>query len=320
MDEIGSAHDRYFRESFGRVEVARDFLRHNLPADLLALVDLETLEVSSETHVAEDLRESCSDLVYRLAWRDGGALEVYVLFEHKSRPEHWTLLQLLRYAVAAGERHRQQQPKAKRLPPVYPLVLYHGQRRWRAPLHFHDLVEPLPPSLAPFVPQFRYALHDVSPRSKTEVKGAVSTRLVLLALRHIWSHEPIARLRELIEPIAEIEDQSEATRILYTLLTYFLSASAHLDEGELRTLLLETPIGETAMQTLAERYREQGRQQGWQLGRQEGEAAVLLRQIERKFGPPAESVRARIAAADADTLLLWSERILTADFLEAVLR
>ena len=47
---------------------------------------------------------------------------------------------------------------------------------------------------------------------------------------------------------------------------------------------------------------------------------MLLRQIERKFGPPAESVRARIAAADADTLLLWSERILTADSLDAVLR
>jgi hypothetical protein len=59
------------------------------------------------------------------------------------------------------------------------------------------------------------------------------------------------------ELVADIEDQSEATRILYTLLTHFLSASARLDEGELPTLLTETPIGETAMQTLAERYRDQ---------------------------------------------------------------
>ena len=29
-----------------------------------------------------------------------------ILFEHKSRPAHWTLTQLLRYIVAAGERHR----------------------------------------------------------------------------------------------------------------------------------------------------------------------------------------------------------------------
>jgi predicted transposase YdaD len=56
-----------------------------------------------------------------------------------------------------------------------------------------------------------------------------------------------------------------------------------------------------------------GIQKGLQQGRQEGEAAVLLRQLTLKFGPPAEAVRARIAAADADTLLDWSARILTAE-------
>ena len=109
MDQISTPHDRYFRESFGRVEVARDFLRHNLPATLLAEVDLATLEIATDTYVAEDLREDCSDLVYRLACR-GGTLEIYLLFEHKSRTEHWTLLQLLRYLVASGERHRKQHP------------------------------------------------------------------------------------------------------------------------------------------------------------------------------------------------------------------
>jgi len=41
--------------------------------------------------------------------------------------------------------------------------------------------------------------------------------------------------------------------------------------------------------------------------------------MERKFGPPGEAVRQRIAQADAETLLRWSERILTADSPEAVL-
>jgi hypothetical protein len=49
MDEIASPHDRYFRESFARVEVARDFLRHNLPAAVLAGLDLATLEIATDT-------------------------------------------------------------------------------------------------------------------------------------------------------------------------------------------------------------------------------------------------------------------------------
>jgi hypothetical protein len=59
---------------------------------------------------------------------------------------------------------------------------------------------------------------------------------------------------------------------------------------------------------------EKGLQQGLQQGQKQGEAAVLLRLLARKFGPAAaETHRARIEAADAETLLAWSERILDAD-------
>ncbi len=81
------------------------------------------------------------------------------------------------------------------------------------------------------------------------------------------------------------------------------------------------------MQTLYDRYREEGRQEGWQAGRQdgwqagrqEGEAAVLLRLIERRFGSPSPAVRERIARADTEALLRWSERILTAQDLDSML-
>jgi hypothetical protein len=65
---------------------------------------------------------------------------------------------------------------------------------------------------------------------------------------------------------------------------------------------------------------EQGRQEGRQEGRKEGEAAILLRQIALKFGPPTEEVRAQIGAADADTLLDWSARILTAERVDDIFR
>jgi len=58
---------------------------------------------------------------------------------------------------------------------------------------------------------------------------------------------------------------------------------------------------------------------GIQKGHREGEAAMLLRLIARKFGPPTEAVRERIARADSETLLEWSDRILTAQTLDEVL-
>ena len=76
------------------------------------------------------------------------------------------------------------------------------------------------------------------------------------------------------------------------------------------------------MQTAAEELRQQGYQQGHQAGHQEGhqegEATILLRLMERKFGTVPENLRERIEKADADTLLDWSERILTAKTPEEV--
>jgi hypothetical protein len=98
-----------------------------------------------------------------------------------------------------------------------------------------------------------------------------------------------------------------------------VQGTRRLEERDVRALLQTMPTGEPIMQTFIDKYIAQGMQQGVQQGLQQGETAVLLRQIERKFGPPSEPVRRRIVEADAETLLTWSERILTADTLEAVL-
>ena len=217
MTSTPTPHDGFFRENFVRPAIARDVLRHTLPPELLADLDLERLVISPDTFVTEALRKIYSDLIYQIPYRDT-QLSVYILFEHKSQPEHWVLLQLLRYTLASGELYRDQNPQAKTLPPIYPLVLYHGQAHWRAPAHFHDLIDPLPESIKPFVPQFGYALHDISAKSRTEIKGEVLSRLVQLALRHIHSDQPGERFRELLELMAKVSRDPTALDILESLL------------------------------------------------------------------------------------------------------
>jgi predicted transposase/invertase (TIGR01784 family) len=331
MDEIASPHDTFFRESFSRREIALDFLRRYLPAELLAEIDLDTLDIGKDSYVASDLRTAYSDLVYRVQHRDG-PLSVYLLFEHKSRPEHWTLLQLLRYITAEGDQYRKQSPKAKHLPPIYPLVIYHGERQWRVPRGFQQLVSPLPQALTAFVPQFTYALVDLSARTNAEIKGDVLTRLVQLALRWIFDDQPIERLRTLLALIEQVQDKDTAVAILESLLRYYVQGTQRIEEHDVRELLQQsTHTGDPIMQTFIDRYIEQGVQQGLQQGVQQGlqqgvqqgvqqgGAAMLLRLIERRFGPPSEQVRERVTRADPNTLLQWSDRILDANSLDEVL-
>jgi len=315
MDEIASPHDTFFRESFSRREIALDLLRWHLPAELLAEIDLDTLEISKDTYVSSDLRSAYSDLVYRVQYRDG-PLNVYLLFEHKSRPEHWTLLQLLRYITAEGDQYCKQHSKAKYLPPVYPLVIYHGKRQWRVPRNFQQLVSPLPQALTPFVPQFTYALLDLSARTNAEIKGQVLTRLVQLALRWVFDDQPIERLRTLLALIEQVRDKDTAVAILESLLRYYVQGTKCIEENDVRELLQQsTTTGDPIMQTFIDRYIEQGVQQGMQ----KGGAAMLLRQIERRFGPPSDQIRERITQADPNTLLKWSDRIFDANSVDEVL-
>ena len=53
-------------------------------------------------------------------------------------------------------------------------------------------------------------------------------------------------------------------------------------------------------------------------GRQEGEARLVLRLLRLKFGPLETELEDRVRSADADRLLEWGERVLTAKSLQEV--
>lgn len=88
------------------------------------------------------------------------------------------------------------------------------------------------------------------------------------------------------------------------------------DVNEVNAMLAERVL-EWTKQWKAEGL-EEGRKEGRKEGLKEGEALLLLRQLENKFGPLDKTSRARLEGADADQLLTWGERVLTADSLEAV--
>jgi predicted transposase YdaD len=68
------------------------------------------------------------------------------------------------------------------------------------------------------------------------------------------------------------------------------------------------------------KIREEGRQEGRQEGHQEGEAWMLLRLLRLKFGPLAPEMEERVRSTEADRLLEWSDRVLTAERLADVFR
>jgi len=95
----------------------------------------------------------------------------------------------------------------------------------------------------------------------------------------------------------------------------FIDIYAELDDNERTRYQQDYPNETSAMTRFAERFRQEGLERGMQ----KGEALILLRLLQLKFGELPEKTRRHIDQADEQTLLQWSERVLSANTLDEVL-
>ena len=84
-DEIYQPHDKLFRAVFSDAREAAALLRASLPDTLRNRFDWTTLTLVDGTFLDDDLRESQSDLLYRVEYVETGQpVSLYLLFEHQS--------------------------------------------------------------------------------------------------------------------------------------------------------------------------------------------------------------------------------------------
>lgn len=285
-----------------------------LPAEITAALDLGTLELTKDSFIDEALRLQYSDLLYRVQTREGGPAYLYVLLEHKSYPDEWVGLQLLTYMVRIWQQAKQEQAQPP-LPPVLPLVLYHGEQGWNAATAFSALID-APEALAAFMPQFRYQLCDLTRDQLDGLQSQAALAVALQVLKYSRNQELAQRLPEILALFRQmLGRRDEALGYLEAVLRYLAQASGQLDEHDLREALtraLPDDIGDSVMPTLAETWVEQGRQEGLQKGGLQSLRRTLRRQLTRRFGPLPEAVNQRIDQADIATLEAWLDQVLDA--------
>lgn len=127
MKKTPTPHDLAFKQFLTHPDTARDFMQLHLPAELQAICDLSTLKLESGSFVEESLRPYFSDVLYSLKTTAGTDGYVMVLIEHQSTADKHMAFRLLRYAVAAMQRHLD--AGHKKLPLVIPVLFYTGKRR-----------------------------------------------------------------------------------------------------------------------------------------------------------------------------------------------
>jgi hypothetical protein len=308
----GEDHDGSYRLLFSHPRMIRDLLHGFVREEWVERLDLTSLERCGEVQISDHLARREEDLVWRIRWLEDWT-PVYLHIELQSSNDPYMSVRNMTYLGLRYEdlvRKREISP-AGRLPIVIPLVLYNGKPGWSAAREISEIIEAVRDGPHRYVPQLRYLLVDGhrEPVPEAEPDNLVA---LLFALERSRSHEEIDRGVARLAEVLSGPDSRELRRAFTAFLRHSLLPArfpgaripAIRDLEEVRPMLRET------VQEWTRQWLEQGRQ--------EGEAHLLTRQLEQKFGVLSDADRMRIQKADAEELLSWGERLLTARTLPEV--
>ncbi len=299
---LSNPHDSFFKELFSRPEVAADFLANYLPPDVVAALDLRSIELVKDSFVDDALRSHLSDLLYRVGLQGGGSAYACLLFEHKSEPYDWVAWQILRYKVRAWELELRQ--GATKLPPIIPIVFYHGERRWQVPREFSALIEfGGHDGLRDYEMELRYYLCDFSSYDPSQIKGIAVLQAGLRMMRTIFTDEFEETLEEVLDLLLR-EKEPNAMEYLRTVIRYAAASRKRLAPDDLRRVvekIIPKPEATRLMETVAEIWMQQGIQQK-SLELSQDLATRASRMIHRRFGTIDEETRKRLSTFSFDQL------------------
>lgn len=326
---MASDHNQLFQHTYAQPEHAIGLLREVLPAPLAAAIDWRSLQLVPGSSVDDSLRSRHADVLFS-ARAAGVPLLLYVLLEHKSVADPLTPLQLLRYIVRTWNRHLEQHPHTEAVPPIVPIVVYHGDRPWRAPRTLRGLVDlgalpaPLRAILRPLQPDLRFLLDDLAAVTEAELRarrGTVMHRLTGLLLQFVrpaTERDPVDFVHRWRALWRALWRDPRSRSNLFALFSYL---SAQLEAPVDRLAAAAALIHEDARdmgKTIADQLREEGMRRGEAKGHAEGRADLLLRLLRGRFGNAADAHAVSLRSASAEQLDRWADRLLAAATLDDV--
>ncbi len=307
MKETLNPHDQFFKETLAQPGAATDFLRYYLPESFVRLIRPESAERIEDSFVDEELKEHFSDMLLRVRLKTRGEAFIYVLLEHKSSPDPWVALQLLRYLVRIWE--KAQRDGEKKLPIVFPVVFYHGRTKWRVSKEFSALFDFKGElkELRGYVPEFVYHLCDLAEFEDEELKGEFTFQAAMRLLKYIFRQELHEEMETGFRLLMENLPRATMLERVRVLINYLLlTGKATEREVGWKLRKIDYEKGKEVMETAIDRWIRKGEKQG----KREEALSITLRQLQKRFGEIESRIEGRIQRLPVEKVEQLSEALL----------
>ena len=274
-------HDRHYRYLFSHPGFVQRLLETFVDEAFVADLDFSTLQHQEGRFVDEAFAGREADAVWSVQFR-GQEMYIFLLMEFQSTVDVGMPVRFLRYITGLYQSAKPQR-RHGRLPAVFPILIYNGERPWTAPRSFQEAVEPSIP--AEYVPAFRYyaiILRDFDPTRLARMRGAVAA--VFYAER-LDRDEVFAHLDTIVDIMKE--EEPDLQDMFHNWLAHAMGVPATPATGDRR---MRTPEEEKRMlsstveayeRELKETARKEGRQEGLEQGLEQGLERGLEQGLER---------------------------------------
>jgi hypothetical protein len=285
-------HDGSYRLLFSHPRMVEDLLRGFLRVEAGEDLVSGSLERRSEVRISDRLVRREQDLVWMLRGPRGKP-RLYLLLEFQSEADPQMSLRISIYeGLLRQDLTRSREVRGSEVPPVLAVVIYNGERRWTERS------------------RTQYRLIDV----QRDPLPADPDNLVA-QLFELERSRPADALVQPVEKLAALLAGSKMADLRRSFNTFLRESllPGRFPEARIPAMLDLEEVRPMLRQRVMEWTRE------WeQNGVRKGEAMLLIRQLEFKFGPLQPGNLARIDAADSEQLLQWGERVLAARSVEEV--
>jgi predicted transposase YdaD len=278
-------HDAFFKAVFRKPGHATAHLAAILPPALVAALDLSRARLVKGSFIDDKLHESHTDLLFRVPRRNApksAPVYLYLLFEHQSTMDPLMPLRLLRYELNIWQDHTAKFGPSAKLPPIIPVVFYHGERPWTAHMDVFDMIDVTPAeaeALRPFGPHTGYLVEDLGRADDRDFPGTGLPRVALLVLKHIWRKGLYKRVVNLDVQLQAVL-KAGGSRELGFVLHYLFHAGDPADHAGLKQLVARLgPVAQELYMTIAEQVRQEAALKARKEGRKDTQLEVAAKAL-----------------------------------------
>ena len=269
---IKDFYDRSYKKLFSHKGFVKHLLQGFVRLKWVELVDFDKITLEPVSFIDRLFKKKEADIIWKLPLKQGSEVYLYLLLEFQSTVDQTMALRFASY-ILNFYAERIAKEKNKRLPVVFPLLLYNGKQRWNAAKSLQEMIELVDPSLREYLIRFKYFALDIGSFGKRSLiklrNNLVSAIFLLENARN--ENELDSVLKEIVEIVKSEMDKEMLARFGDWLEMLFkrttkteVNFEKIISEGSEYTMIVETLI------EMRKKWENKGIQKGMEKGKEKG--------------------------------------------------